>query len=112
MLDRYGPFSEIIAIAFFLVAAFSVLIIKMFGRTKNWTWLAGIDNSVTAAAGPRAVSVSLIAVTYLTITKDNYGLYLALSVACGILTCFSIGSFERMRSEHVRDVPVVNVAVQ
>jgi hypothetical protein len=106
-MSQYGPFATTAAIAGALIAIFSMLLLKMFGRTKKWTWLTGQDAPFMVTAGARAAAIGAIALTFLTISKSNYVWFGAGAVLCGLLTLILIVQLESLRRIHVREVPVV-----
>jgi len=60
---------------------------------------------VTAAA--RMFAVALMAVTYVTISKSNYGWFAAAAVLCGVLGFVAVARFDHLRERHV--VPIAMV---
>jgi hypothetical protein len=104
---KYGPFADVVAIASALVATFSMLLLKTLGRVKRWTWLASEAPPFLVTAGGRVLAVALMAVTYVTISKSNYGWFAAAAILCGVLGFIAIARFDRLRERHVVQVPVV-----
>ncbi len=106
-MSQYGPFATTAAIAAALVAIFSMLLLKMFGRTSKWTWLTGQDAPFMVTAGARAAAIGAIGLTFLTISKSNYVWFAAGAVVCGVLTLILIAQLESLRRIHVREIPIV-----
>jgi hypothetical protein len=104
---QYGPFMNVVTIASALVATFSVLLLKTFGNLKRWIWLKSGAPSFVVTAAARVVAVALMAVTYVTINKSNYGWFGAGAVLCGVLGFWAIARFDRMRERHVAAIPQV-----
>lgn len=103
----YGPFANIVAIACALVATFSLLLLKMFGDVKRWTWLTSDSPPFLVTAGVRVLAVALMALVYVTVNSSNYGWFAAAAVLSGILGFLSVGRFDRLRKIHVVQVPQV-----
>jgi len=89
------------------VATFSVLLLKALGSVKRWTWLVSGSPSFVVAAAARVLAVALMAVTYVTISKSNYGWFGGGAVMCGVLGFVAIARFDRLRRLHVVSIPVV-----
>jgi hypothetical protein len=106
-LSRYGPFVNVVAVASALVATFSMLLLKMFGGVKRWTWLTSGAPPFLVTAGARILAVALMAVTYVTISKSNYGWFAGAASLCGVLGFIAIARFDRLRERHVVQVPMV-----
>ena len=100
-LSQYGPFANIVGLAGALVATFSMLLLKMLGSVKRWTWLASGAPPFLVTAAARMLSVALMAVTYVTISKTNYGWFAAAAVLCGVLGFIAIVRFDCLRERHV-----------
>ncbi|MGA9313526.1 MAG: hypothetical protein WBV77_02735, partial [Solirubrobacteraceae bacterium] len=62
------------------MATFSMLLLKMLGTVKRWTWLVGGSPPFVITAAARMLAVALMAVTYVTIGKSNYGWFGAAAV--------------------------------
>lgn len=105
--SQYGPFANVVALAGALVAVFGVLLLKMLGGVRRWTWLAADTPPFLVAAGPRVLAVALMAVTYVTIDPSNYGWFGVAAVVSGVLGFFSVSRFDRLRKLHVAPVPLV-----
>jgi hypothetical protein len=99
--SQYGPFLNVVTIASALVATFSVLLLKTFGGLKRWTWLTSGAPSFIVTAAARALTVALMAITYVTINKLNYRWFGAGAVLCGAVAFWAIARFERLRERHV-----------
>lgn len=106
-LSQYGPFANVVAVACALVATFSLLILKTFGSVNRWTWLASGAPSFLVTAAARVLAVALMAVTYVTINKWNYGWFAALAVLFGVAGFIAIVRFESLRQRHVVSIPLV-----
>lgn len=106
-LSNYGPFANVVAIASALVATFSTLVLKMVGGVKRWTWLASSSPPFVVTAAARMLAVALMAVTYVTIDKSNYGWFGAAAILCGILGFVAIARFDRLRRLYVVQIPLV-----
>jgi len=105
--SQYGPFANIVALAAALVATFSVLLLKMLGGIKRWTWLATDSPPFLVTAGARVLAVALMAATYVTINGSNYGWFGAAAVVSGVLGFVSVTRFDRLRKLYVVPVPLV-----
>jgi hypothetical protein len=106
-LDKYGPFANVVVLASALVATFAMLLLKMLGGVKRWTWLASGSPPFLVTAGARALAVALMAVTYVTIDKSNYRWFAGGAVVSGISVFIAISRFENLRQLHVWSVPLV-----
>jgi hypothetical protein len=106
-LGRYGPFANVVALASALVATFSVLLLKMLGGVKRWSWLGSGSPPFLVTAGARVVAVALMAVTYVTISKSNYRYFGGAAVILGLLGFAAIVRFDRLRKLHVVSIPMV-----
>jgi hypothetical protein len=104
---RYGPFANVVGIASALVATFSVLLLKMFGNLKRWTWLASGAPPFLITAAARILLVALMAFTYVTISKSNYGWFVGGAIVCGILGFIAVAMFDHLRERHVVAIPMV-----
>ncbi len=105
--SQYGPFANVVALASALVATFSMLLLKMLGTVKRWTWLVGGSPPFVITAAARMLAVALMAVTYVTISKSNYGWFAAAAVLCGVSGFVAIARFDGLRRLHVVQVPMV-----
>jgi hypothetical protein len=106
-LSQYGPFANVVALASALIATFSMLLLKMLGSVKRWTWLASGAPPFLVTAAARMFAVALMAVTYVTISKSNYGWFAAAAVLCGVLGFVAVARFDLLRERHV--VPIAMV---
>lgn len=106
-LGRYGPFADVVALGSALVASFSVLLLKMLGGVKRWTWLTSGSPPFLVTAGARVVAVALMAVTYVTISKENYRYFAGAAVLLGLSGLYAIVRFDRLRKLHVVSIPIV-----
>lgn len=106
-MEKYGPFANIAAIALALVALFSMLLLKALGSVKKWTWLTDDSPSFLVTAGPRALTVVLMAVAYLTASTTNQTWFVVAAVLCGVLCLVLIAYFDRQRRTYVVGVPLV-----
>jgi hypothetical protein len=105
--SKYGPFANVVALAGALVTVFSVLLLKMLGGIKRWTWLASDSPPFLVTAGARIFAVALMAATYIAIDGSNYGWFGAAAVVSGILGFRSVVYFDRLRKLYVVPVPLV-----
>lgn len=103
----YGPFVNVVAIAAALVATFSVLLLKMLGRTTRWTWLVDDSPPFLVTAGARMLAVTLMATTYITINGSNYRLFGIAAILCGVLGFLAVARFDHLRKLHVVKIPLV-----
>lgn len=106
-MDEYGPFANIAALALALVALFSMLLLKSVGSVKRWTWLTDDSPSFLVTTGPRALTVVLMAVAYLTASDSNQTWFIVAAALCGVLCLASIAYFDRTRRTHVVGIPLV-----
>jgi hypothetical protein len=106
-LIEYGPITSIITIAAALISVFSLLLLKAIGRVTQWTWLIHETPPFLVTAGARALSIALIALTFVTINKSNFLIFVIAAVIFGIATIALIGVFDRLRRVHVYNVPEV-----
>jgi len=107
--DTYGPFASLIAIAAALISAFGLLLFKAVGPARRWSWLAGDRHSFIRTAAVRAITVALIALTFITIDKDNYWLFAGGALGFGLMTFVLISWFDRVRLVHTCVVPDVAI---
>ena len=109
MIDpsEYGPFSDTVGIAGALVATFSVLLLKMLGSIKRWTWLAGESPPFVVTAGARVLAIALMAAAFVTIQKSNYIWFIVAAVVFGLTGFALIALFDRQRRRHVLSIPLV-----
>lgn len=105
--SQYGPFANVVALAGALVAVFSILLLKMLGGIKRWTWLASDSPPFLVTAGARVFAVALMAATYVTIDGANYGWFVVAAVVSGVLGFISVTRFDHLRKLHVVPVPLV-----
>jgi hypothetical protein len=105
--DQYGPFASIVGIACALVATFSLLLLKMLGGMKRWSWLAGGSPSFLITGGARVMSVALMALTYVTITVTNYRWFAVAAVVTAVIAFICLIVFDRLRQTYVVAVPLV-----
>jgi hypothetical protein len=103
-VNKYGPFANTIAIAGALVAVFAVLLLKMVGRSKQWSWLVDYPPTFLLTAGSRFLAIALMALTYVTISKSNYIWFALVAVMIGIIGIFMIIRFDLLRKIHVIQV--------
>jgi hypothetical protein len=106
-LDRFGPFANVVVLGTALVATFSLLITRLIGGIKRWTWLAGNAPSHLVSAGPRVLAVALMAATYVTIDRSNYRWFGLAAVVSGLLGFLTVIRFDRLRRHHVVVIPLV-----
>ena len=106
-LGKYGPFANVVAIASALIATFSVFLLKALGGAKRWTWLTSGSPPFLVTGAARALCVGLMAVTYVTISEQNYKWFAAAAVLAGVLAFVAIASFDRLRKIYVWQIPVV-----
>ncbi len=104
---EYGPFANVVAIAGALVATFSLLLLKMLGRMKHWTWLTSDSPTFLVTAGARMLVVALMAATYVTINSSNYDWFVLAAVLCGVLGFLTVVRFDHLRKLHVLKIPLV-----
>jgi len=107
-LSRYGPFANVVALASALVATFSILLLKMLGRVKRWTWLTSGTPSFLVTAAARMLAVALMAVTYVIIDKSNYLWFGGAAILAGILGFAAVVRFDSLRKLHIVTIPLVD----
>ena len=107
-MGNYGPFATIISVAAALVAVFSVLLLKMIGPVGRWTAQIDSQPSFVVTAGIRALSIGMIATTFVVISKENYIVFLVGAVIYGLLTFFLIARFDKLRRVHVHNIPEID----
>ena len=106
-IGKYGPFANIVALALALVATFSVLLLKMLGRVKQWTWLVSGTPPFLVTAAARMLAVALMAVTYVTINKANFLWFGGAAILAGISGFAAVFRFDHLRRLHIRPIPIV-----
>lgn len=106
-MDKYGPFANVIGIAGALIAAFSMLLLKMFGRANQWTWMAADPPAKIVTVGARMLAIALMAITYITINTTNYTWFGIAALVFGALGLYNINGFNRLRRLHVVEIPLV-----
>jgi hypothetical protein len=104
---EYGPFANVVAIAAALIATFSLLLLKMLGRMKHWTWLTSDSPTFLVTAGARMLAVALMATTYVTINGSNYRWFGSAAVFFGVLGFLTIARFDHLRKLNVLKIPLV-----
>ena len=103
--NQYGPFATTIAVAAALAASCSLLLVKSVGRLPKWAWLGGDVPQPLLTTAVKAPAFVLIAVTFISINKDNYPAFLALSaVSAAIVACLAF-RLHHHRILHVVFVP-------
>lgn len=107
-IGKYGPFATTIAISAALIAVFSVILLKSVGKVSQWTWLIHDTPSFMVTAGARAVVVALVAATFVFIDANNYRWFVGGAVIFGITAFILIGYFDRLRKQHLCEVPILN----
>jgi hypothetical protein len=107
--NNYGPFVNVVAISGAIVATFSVLLLKMLGRTTHWTWLVDDSPSFLVTAGARMLAVTLMATIYVTINSTNYRLFEIAAILCGVFGFLAVARFDHLRKLHVVKIPLVAV---
>ena len=105
--DQYGPFASVVGIACALVATFSLLLLKMLGGMKRWSWLAGGSPPFLITGGARVMAVALMALTYVTITAMNYRWFAGAAVLTALIGFVCLIVFDRLRQTHVVAIPLV-----
>lgn len=110
--SEFGPFANVVAIACALVATFSLLLLKAFGKLQRWTWLTSDSPPFLVTAGVRALAVALMAATYVTISQANRGWFVAAAVLSGLAAFVVISRFDRLRRVHVRQITEVGATGQ
>jgi hypothetical protein len=103
-LNKYGPFADIVAIIFGLAALFSTLVARAIGGIKQWTDLMGDTSPFLVLAGPRAVAVVLIAISFLTLTPSTVWFFIVLAVIAALITFVNIPRFNRDRAIYTCEV--------
>jgi hypothetical protein len=107
IMEKYGPFMEIVSVALALIAMFGTLLYKMMGGLKKWTLLTDDTPTFLVALGPRIAAVILMAIIYVIIDSKNYiwfGGAAGLAGVCGLLM---ISRFDKLRRRHVHKIPLV-----
>jgi len=106
-LNKYGPFGQIVLIAGALAATFSLLLLKMIGRTRQWTWLVSDSPPLIVTVGARMLAVAVMAGVYITINEQNYLIFAGAAIVCGFLGVIYIIRFNRMRLLYIARIPLV-----
>lgn len=106
-LNKYGPFGNIVLIAGALIATFSLLLLKMIGRVKQWTWMSVDSPPLLVTVGARMVAVALMAGIFITINERNYLFFGGAAVIFGCIGLFYINRFNHLRMLHVVQIPLV-----
>jgi hypothetical protein len=106
-MEKYGPFVNVVAIASALVATFSMLLLRMLGSIKQWTWLTSGSPQFLVKAGPRILAVVLMGVTYVTINKANYMLFVIAAVLIGVFGFLAVGRFDHLQKLYIVQIPLV-----
>jgi hypothetical protein len=106
-LHKYGPFANVVAIAGALIATFSVLLLKMIGRVKQWTWISSDSPSLIVTVGARMLAIALMAITYITIDTSNYIGFAVGAIVFGFFGLFYINRFNHLRKLYVAPIPLV-----
>src|SRR6185369_16029575 len=95
------------AVAAALVAVFSLLLVKMVGRVRRWTWLIQDTPSWTITVGVRAAAVAAIALSFLTITIENSLWFSGAALLFGLGCFVLIGRFDLLRRVYTHKVPAI-----
>src|ERR1700737_4692396 len=106
-MEKYGPFANVVLIAGALIATFSVLLLKMIGRVRNWEWMSADSPSLIVTVGARMLSVALMAITYIIINKSNYIWFGIGAIVLGIAGLFFINRFNHLRKVNVAQILLV-----
>ena len=106
-MDRYGPFADTVVIVLALVATFSVVLLKVFGKVNRWTWLVGESPSFVVTGAIRALTLALMAVVFLSVDDGTYRWFLAGAVVLGVATLVLVVLFDRERRVHVVGRPIL-----
>ncbi|MBS7538347.1 hypothetical protein [Ancylobacter lacus] len=106
-LGKYGPFAETIAIAGCLIAVFSFLLLKMVGKISRWTYLIEDTPPFIVTLAVRGIAIGLIAVTFLTITKENVQYFQWAAVGFGSATMLFLILFDGLRRKRTCKIPEV-----
>lgn len=105
--DKYGPFGQIVLIAGALAATFSLLMLKMIGRTRQWVWLVSDSPPLIITAGARFLAIAIMAVVYVTINRQNYLIFAGAAIVLGVIGVAYIVRFNRMRMLYVAQIPLI-----
>jgi hypothetical protein len=83
------------------------MLLKSVGRVSKWTWLVTETPSFMVTAGARAVAVSIMALTYVTISPSNHQLFATGAVLAGLLCAGAIWRFDLLRRRHIVAIPLL-----
>jgi hypothetical protein len=108
-MDKYGPFTNIVAISLALVTTFSLLLLKTVGQVTKWTWLTSGSPPFLVVTGARVIAFAFMATTYIVINRSNYswfGIFVLLTVA---LFVYALINFDYLRKIHTVQIPLVDL---
>ena len=106
-MTEFGPFANIMAIVAALVAVAGALVIRSLGPLGRWARLVDGTPTFVIAAGPRALTIALIAATYLWGQRLGGELFVGLAGVAATFTYVMIRRFDRLRRSNVVAIPVV-----
>ena len=105
-LSEYGPFATIIAITAALISSFSFILVNAFGRLYQWTWLIHDTPPFMVRACVKVLAIALIAITFLTIDKQNYIIFAIGSLLFGAAMIVFFFRFDKLRRLHIVRIPI------
>ncbi|MBO6524233.1 MAG: hypothetical protein JJ971_10440 [Balneolaceae bacterium] len=105
-IQQYGFLANTVAIAGFLVATFGVLVVKIFGRFKKWTWMVERTPPFLVTASGRIVCVALMGITYLFITEENYLNFAYLAGFASFVCFILIAIFDSQRRKYTIEIEI------
>lgn len=103
----FGPFANIMALVAALVAVAGALVVRSLGPLGRWSKLVDGTPTFVIAAGPRVITIALIAGTYLWGQQLGGEVFVVLAVVAAIFTFATLRRFDRLRRLNVVEIPVV-----
>lgn len=107
LFEKFGPFASVMLVACALFAVFSYLIIKTIGKTQNWTWLIGEKSDVLPRVGAQAGAVAIMALVFITISKENYMWFAGAAAITAAFFIFLLIRFNYLKTIHSVPIPLV-----
>jgi hypothetical protein len=100
----FGPLASTMLVVAALAAAWSVTLLKVFGRTSKWTWYVDNTPSQFVTTGPKVVAIVLMAGTFLLVNKANFQIFLGVALLFAIAAFSILMRLDRLRRIHVHVV--------
>ena len=106
--DKYGPFTQTLAIVAILTTVFTGLALKAIGKLSQWTFLVHDSPAFLVAGGARVLAIALIAASFIFIDTTNYHWFLSGAIFLGVLMMVFVAWLDLLRKQHLCKVPQIN----